>query len=209
MSTVSELAALPYRLPIWDAPLDIDDAIARCPADARIKGVMSAAVVDMVRRAGHTLAGAKDRYLPFQPCPLREHISLLCEAGHLLWPNDPVRVQMRRFGRGVRATLLDQPYGRVVLGKDNMTPIEIVKRLVRTYRFILDVTITPHIADNTDPMAATSIYVEMRNVWYFLDSCHVGVFEGLLVSDDHKPARRPLVHVSLFDDHNGVFRIEV
>jgi uncharacterized protein (TIGR02265 family) len=209
MSTVAELAALPYRAPSWDAPIDVDEAIARCPSDARIKGLMSAAVVEMVGRAGHRLVGAADRFLPFQSYPLRDHMALLREAGHLLWPADPVRVQLRRFGRGVRPTLLSQPYGRVALGKDNMTPAEIVNRLVRTYRFILDVTITPHIAEATDPTSSTSIYVEMHNVWYFLDSCHVGVFEGLLMPDEHEPARRPSVHVSLFDDHNGVFRIKV
>ncbi len=205
-STVSEFAALTYRAPVWDAPLDIDRAISSCPAEARIKGVMSAALLEMVGRVGQKIPGARDRYLPFQPYPLREHMALLREAGRLLWPDDPVRVQLRRFGRGVRPTLLDQPYGRVALGKGNMTPVEVIHRLARAYRFILDLTITPHVVESP---GATTIYVELRDVWYFLDSCHVGVFEGLLASDGQRPGRRPEVKVALLDDHNGVFRIEI
>jgi hypothetical protein len=87
-----------------------------------------------------------------------------------------------------------------------MTPVEVIHRLARAYRFILDLTITPHVVESP---GATTIYVELRDVWYFLDSCHVGVFEGLLASDGQRPGRRPDVKVALFDDHNGVFRIEI
>lgn len=206
MAKIDELVALPYRSLDWDLPLDVDAAVARCPEGAVIKGLMSAKLVEAAAAIGRRIPGARDHYLPFQTYPLREHMVLMREAGALLWPKDPVRIHFRRFGRAARATLLEQPYGRVALGKGGMTPVEVVERLARAYRVILDFVVTPHvIVQHT----TTTIYVQLTDVWYFLDSCHVGVFEGVLLDPSVVlGTRAPTLAMHLFDEHNGVLRVE-
>jgi hypothetical protein len=205
MTAAADFAPLPFVDPDWNAPLDVDGAIARCPEAALMKGMMSQSLVELVAERRQTIPGARSRYLPFQELPLREHMAHMRDAGALVWPEASVRTRFRRFGRGALTTLLSTPYGRITLGKEQMTPHESLERLARAYGVVLGFDVTAHAARE---QGLDVTYLHLRDVWYFLDSCHVGVIEGML----HEPmvekrGRALRVQFHLFDEHNGVFRV--
>lgn len=182
--------------PVWTDPVDAAAEIAACPPTLTLKGLMSTALVDACAAGGVPLPSALPRYLPFHPYPLRHHMQLLLEAAAALYPNDPTRVALRRFGRGVRSIIKDTPYGRVAFGRE-LDARDTVAALGRVYRVMLDCEV------NGALVGERCADIEMRNIHHFLDSLHVGTVEGVFMGSNIKP------HVTIqpIDRHNAVFRL--
>lgn len=160
--------------PPWGAPLDPAAVIAAVPADATMSGLFLAAVADFASSAGHRLERARERYVPFRRYPLREHCELLVEACTRVMPRDPLRIALRRLGRGAPRTLVGSIVGRVVLGSVE-GPLEILRAMVKSYPL--------HMSPGTlevVPLAPGRAVVRMRSIHHFLDSHNVGVMEGVL-----------------------------
>lgn len=185
-----------FSEPRWTDPIDADAAIVACPSSAQLNGIMSTALVDAARTVSKTLPSALPRYLPFQPYPLREHMRLLVEAAAALYPNDPMRIAFRRFGRGVRSVVSTTPYGRVAFGRE-LDARDTVAALTRCYRVMLDCSVEGVLRD---PRCAN---IEMRDIHYFMDSLHVGTVEGIFIGSQIKPR----VLVKMHDASNATFRV--
>lgn len=164
----------PWSEPPWRAPLDVAAEIEAIPAHAVINGMFIQAVVDGAAARGVRVPTARERYLGFRKYPMREHAQILVEAARGIWPELPAREGLRKLGRGAPGALVSSMLGRVVLGSVE-GPLEVLKAMARSYSMHAQ----PGSLEITE-LAPGRAIVHMRAVHHFLDSHHVGVFEGVL-----------------------------
>lgn len=163
-----------WEEPPWSSPLDVAARIRAIPDDATITGIFLSGVRDLARSSGVTLEGARPSYVAFKHYPLREHAALMIECAEKVWPALPVRQALRKMGRGGAGVLIASHVGRVVFGSVE-GPLELVRAMARSY----GLHVKPGHAE-VEPDGQGRIVVRMRDIHYFLDSHHVGVFEGVL-----------------------------
>ena len=114
------------------------------------------------------------RYLPFGFYPVREFAPLLVKAAGAFNPHSSLREGLRRIGQAGPAAFLGSTLGRVTLGASEGVHAT-VTAIAKTYGI------------NTRPSrcavveaADRRMVLSLDDVVYFLDSHHVGVFEGTL-----------------------------
>lgn len=163
-----------FREAPWRAPLDPVTEIDRIPAEATMSGLFLAAVVDMAKQKGVTLPSARPSYTAFRPYLLREHCALMVEAACAIWPEEPLRQGLRRIGRGAPRALVQSMIGRVVLGSVE-GPTEILRAMAKSY----PLHSKPGSLEVIE-LGPGRVIVELRDIHHFLDSHHIGVFEGVL-----------------------------
>ncbi len=169
-------------------PLDVQACIGAVPADATMSGLFLSAVVGAAGLAGHRLAHARAGYTGFRRYPLHEHCELLVEAARAIWPDVPIRQALRRLGRGAPRALVASVLGRVVLGSVE-GPTEVIRAMARSY----PLHTTPGSLEIVDA-ARGRVVVRLRDIHHFLDSHHVGVFEGVL---RHAEVESPSVRIEV------------
>jgi uncharacterized protein (TIGR02265 family) len=160
--------------PPWNAPLDVTAALRAIPESATISGMFLMPLVEEAKRVGVTLPSARDRYVPFRFYPVREHASLLLETCERLYPDRTVREGLRKLGRGAPRALLESTLGRVMLGTADGVE-QALRAMARAY----PLNARPCSADVVEAAPGRAI-VRLQNVTWFLDSHHVGTFEGVL-----------------------------
>lgn len=163
-----------FSEPDWSAPLDVEACIDAVPADATMSGMFLAAVVSAASSAGHRLPSARASYTAFRKYPMREHCVIMVEAARAIWPAHSMREGLRRLGRGAPRALMTSMLGRVVLGSVE-GPAEIVRAMARAY----PLNSSPGSLEVGDA-GPGRVVVRLRDIHHFLDSHHVGVFEGVL-----------------------------
>jgi uncharacterized protein (TIGR02265 family) len=160
--------------PNWQAPLDPQKILLAISESATITGMFLEPIVKEARRHRIALPSARDRYVAFRFYPVREHVRLLAEACALFYPDRPVRLALRSLGRAAPAALLTSTLGRASVGSAQGTQA-IIEAMAKSYSVNLpgsNVTLLEH--------SKSDCIVRMQGVPYFLDSHHVGVFEGVL-----------------------------
>jgi uncharacterized protein (TIGR02265 family) len=170
------IEALPttWSEPPWQSPLDVNSHLDAIPPGATISGVFLSSLFEMAQARGVKLAPRRDRYLPFRRYPLREHAELLVEASSACWPREPLRQGLRRIGRGSPKALVQSMLGRIVLGSVE-GPGDVVRAMARSYPMHME----PGRVEVIE-LARGELVVRLRDITYFLDCHHVGVFEGVL-----------------------------
>lgn len=160
-----------FHAPPWGAPLDVDAVIAAIPKDATVKGVFLNSVATALPRDETALR--RDRYLAFADYPLVELAHLLVVAADALFPALPVRQALRKMGRRTPRILLETTYGKVVFaGATEMH--EVLEATAKAYGVMAGAKVT--VEDAGEGFAR----IRLEDVFWFLDSNHVGVFEGLM-----------------------------
>jgi uncharacterized protein (TIGR02265 family) len=160
--------------PPWSAPLDAATVLRAVPETATVAGLFLEPLAEAARREGKPLPSARDRYTPFRFYPLREHASLLIEACARLYPNLPLRQALRKLGRGAPQALLTSTLGKVVLASA-VGPDEIIAAMVKAY----PINVRPSRLQIVE-LAAGRAIVRVEEMHYFLDSHHIGAFEGVI-----------------------------
>jgi uncharacterized protein (TIGR02265 family) len=159
--------------PPWDDPLDPGPLIEAIPAAATITGAFLQAIVDAARARERPLA-SRGSYVGFRRYPLREHARLLVEGARALFPGESLRMGLRRLGRGGPRTLIGTMLGRVVLGSVE-GPVETLRAMAKAY----PLHTTPGSLEIVEAAPGRAV-VHVEEIHYFLDSHHVGVFEGVM-----------------------------
>jgi uncharacterized protein (TIGR02265 family) len=162
-----------FVAPDWNAPLDVASYVDSTPRTARIKGMFPAAVADSARARGVPLPSARERYLPFADVPVTEFAMMLVEAAQGFFPNAPLRSALRELGRSAYPVLVQSMVGRVVLSTAADMPSGL-NAAIKAYSVAL-----PHSRVEIAELSKQRAVVTLRHIYYFLDSHHVGVFEGL------------------------------
>jgi len=163
-----------FQDPPWDAPLDVAACVAAIPPEAKVKGLFMLPMVLELQRQGLVISGARERYLPFSDYPLVEHVNLLVESARLLFPGLPMRQGLRKLGRGAVRAFTDTTIGKVVWAN-----AEHLQGALDSVAKGYDLTIRPSRVEVVE-RAATHARVRLDHVHYFLDSHHVGIFEGVM-----------------------------
>ena len=160
--------------PPWSAPFDASAALRGIPETATVAGLFLEQLADAARRDGKSLPSARERYLPFRFYPLREHASLLLEASARMYGNVPIRQALRKLGRAAPKALLTSTLGKVVLASA-AGPEEVISAMVRAY----PINVRPCRLSVLDVGRGRAI-VRVEELSFFLDSHHIGAFEGAL-----------------------------
>jgi uncharacterized protein (TIGR02265 family) len=170
----AELAAGRFVEPSWRAPLDVELELRSVPNDAKISGMFIAPLVVELKRSDPDGLTPRARYVPFNFYPLREHVQLLIEASQRVYADRPLRLGLRTLGRGAPSAFVASTLGKVVLGSTQGVH-DRVAAIAKGY----ELNMRPGratIVENTP----NRIVVRLEDVHYFLDSHHVGVFEGIM-----------------------------
>jgi uncharacterized protein (TIGR02265 family) len=164
----------PFLPPPWDAPFDGEAALAAIPEAATISGMFLAPLVAEAQKRGIVLRAARERYVGFTFYPLREHARLLLEVCDRIYPDRPPRQVLRKLGRGAPNALLASTLGKVVLGSVE-GPHGVIAAMAKAY----PLNARPSRVTVLEATRGRSV-VRLEDVFYFLDSHHVGAFEGAL-----------------------------
>jgi uncharacterized protein (TIGR02265 family) len=160
--------------PPWNAPLDVAKALEAIPASATISGMFIAPLLLELQRAGVEIATGGARYMSFRFYPLREHARLLLQACARVYPDRPIRAALRKLGRAAPLAFNASTLGKVVLGSSQGV-LESVAAMAKGY----ELNMKPGSAVIIESHARRAI-VRLSDVYHFLDSHHVGAFEGTL-----------------------------
>jgi uncharacterized protein (TIGR02265 family) len=163
-----------FREPPWNAPLNVDRELECIPPTAQIRGMFIMPVAAEAKRAHAVTKCLRDRYVPFQFYPLREHARLLVDTCAAMFPKLPLRQALRKLGRGAPTAFLASRLGRVVM-QSGEGLMEVVNGLAKGY----ELSLSPGRATVSET-TGRSVDVTLEDVYYFLDSHHVGAFEGAL-----------------------------
>lgn len=158
--------------PPWDAPLDIAAELRRVPETARQKGMFLIPMVVEAKRLGHPLPSARERYVPFQDYPLREHVQLMVESAQVLFPKVSLRQGLRRIGRAAHRVFVESTVGKVVWATVT-DPVSALEAILKGYAISV-----PGCETRVIDRGPTHARVRMERVYYFLDCHHVGCIEG-------------------------------
>ncbi len=158
----------------WAAPLDVEAELRAIPASATISGMFIAPLAVEARRLGLTLPSARERYMAYRFYPLAEHARMLVETCERVFPHMSLRQALRKLGRGAPKALVTSTLGKVVFaGAEGV--VDVIDALAKAYPL------------NARPSKVALIergvhraIVSLDDVHYFLDSHHVGAFEGAL-----------------------------
>jgi uncharacterized protein (TIGR02265 family) len=159
--------------PPWAAPLVADAAISVIPHSATISGMFFCALVEGAQRRQISLPFTEARYLPFRFYPLRDFAKLLLLGAEAFHPNLSTREGLRRIGKVAPRAFLASTLGKVTLGAAAGVH-EAVAAFGKTYA----VNVKPSNFE-VIKQAERSMVLHLE-VPYFLDSHHVGVFEGIM-----------------------------
>jgi uncharacterized protein (TIGR02265 family) len=161
-----------FVAPDWNAPLDVAAYLDSTPRSACVKGMFPAAVAEGARSRGLTLPSARERYLPFADIPVTEFAMLLVEAAQSFLPDAPLRGALRELGRSAYPVFVQSVVGRVVLSTAADMPSTLAAA-AKAY-----VVALPACQVDVAETSTKRAIVTLRNIYYFLDSHHIGVFEG-------------------------------
>ena len=165
---------MPFVDPPWDAPLDRERVVAAIPVDAKISGMFFVALVAGARTRGVALPSARERYVQFNFYPLPELARLLVEAAERFYPDRTLRQALRALGKAAPGAFLASTLGKVTLGST-----EGVHAAVGAMANAYELNLRPSHVTTLDSGPTWAI-VRLNKVPYFLDSHHVGTFEGIL-----------------------------
>lgn len=164
-----------FRPPDWDAPLDVEERLAKVP-DGVTRGWVLESVLEAARREGVELPG-KSSYGRFRDYPVREYVELLAKAAELVHPDRSPRRTLYELGLGIFPAFARTFTGRIALralgGKADpaRASIELMSRLYR-------VTSKGRSEAELLEMGNDFAVIRLRGVWSFPDSYHLGVFSG-------------------------------
>jgi uncharacterized protein (TIGR02265 family) len=160
--------------PLWNAPLDLSTALSHIEESATLAGMFFQAVVEGARQAGVTLRSARERYTRFKFYPQTEFAQLLVEGAGIFYPGIPLREALRKMGHSAPHAMIESTMGRVIFGSVEGVA-EVITAMAKTY----PLNVRPCVVEVTDT-GQNYVLVRLQNIGYFLDSHHIGVFEGTL-----------------------------
>jgi uncharacterized protein (TIGR02265 family) len=166
---------LPFVEPPWTAELAIEELIASIPRNATMAGMFFMAMVEGAKRRGIKLTSIETRrYVQFSFYPLADFARLLVEAGQRFYPDRSLRQALRTIGTVAPKALIASTLGKVTLGSAEGVHAA-VAAMAATYGI------------NVRPSACTVLesgpewlLLSLDQIHYFLDTHHVGVFEGTM-----------------------------
>lgn len=162
-----------YEKPNWSAPLDTQERLDKMPDNRTTKGMILQSLVDKAKEASGETPG-RGRYVAFKDYPLRELIELMPQVARLTSPGESERQAIRALGHRTYRDIKKSKVGKVLFslaGSDLGAMLKLTSKIYSTVSQI-----------NTKLVAlgANHAIFELRDVWSFPHSYHVGLFEAVM-----------------------------
>jgi uncharacterized protein (TIGR02265 family) len=164
-----------FHAPPWDAPLDVSAELDAVRQGATIKGMFILPMILEAQQRGIRFESARDRYLPFADYPLVEHGRLLVESARAFYPKLTTRQGLRKLGHAGLRAFAQSTIGKVVWAAVDGVDAA-MDAAAKTYAIAIPAGRLT-IVERSPGLARVRL---TGGVHYFLDSNHVGNFEGLL-----------------------------
>lgn len=165
-----------FRLPDWDAPLDVEAQLALVPPEAAVRGMFFSQVQQEYRKRGLE-PPTTESFQAFQRYPMRRLMELLVDAAGTVHADVPLREGLRRLGHGAYGVFADSLVGRTLfsaLGHD-------VGRI-----FGLAGRAWPHAATagslEVEDAGERSVRIRAHDFVLFPECTAVGIAEGVLLA---------------------------
>jgi uncharacterized protein (TIGR02265 family) len=156
------------------APLDPVPQLRDVPDGHGVRGWLFNTVIDMAEARGVALRPSRG-YIDFKYYPVRDWMELMVEATRQCYPQLPLRAGLRALGRLAYPRFVTSMIGRVtfgILGND-------IARIMATAPKAYEVSFT-HSRVSVLDSGMQSVHVRFEHTHAFLDSYHVGAFEGAM-----------------------------
>jgi uncharacterized protein (TIGR02265 family) len=174
--------------PPWGEPLDPEAVVRAVPEQAAVRGFMTMPMIAEAKAMGLLWRPPRERYLPFNFYPMREHVQILAWHAAGRFPELPLREALRKLGRGAPKALLGSTVGRVTMGS-----AEGVRDVVTAFVKAYELSLQPCRAEIVTA-GRQHLIVSLAAVPYFLDCHHVGAFEGAMKWAETRGSVRVCVH---------------
>jgi uncharacterized protein (TIGR02265 family) len=160
--------------PLWDAAFVPEAVIRAIPDSAQVRGLMIAPMIAEMKKRRWPVKPPRERYVSFNLYPLREHARVLIDTCQNQFPDKPLRDALRRLGRAGPSAFAASTVGKVTLGA-----AEGIHDIVNAFAKGYELTMLPGSATILESHPRR-IVVRLEQVHHFLDSHHVGAFEGAM-----------------------------
>lgn len=160
--------------PPWNEPLDAERELLSIPEHARVRGLLIAPMIAEAKRRGITRPSPRDRYVAFNQYPLRELVRVLIDHCHDVYPELPLRTALRKIGRASHMAFAGSTIGKVTLGA-----AEGVHDILTAFAKAYELTMEPGRATVLE-LGENYAIARLEDVYHFVDSHHVGAFEGAM-----------------------------
>ncbi|MGC4089085.1 MAG: DUF2378 family protein [Polyangiaceae bacterium] len=160
--------------PPWGAALAIEPAIASIPQEATISGMFYLALQEGAKRHNLPLTLPQERYLPYNFYPAREFARALVQAAQVFHPDRSLRQGLRALGAAAPKAFANSTLGKVTLGSAEGVHA-VVTAMAKNY----ETNVRPSRCSVLES-APRRMRLLLEKMYYFVDSHHVGVFEGTL-----------------------------
>jgi uncharacterized protein (TIGR02265 family) len=168
-----------FGAPAFGADVSLEEYLALCPPDAETRGMFFESVQKLVetelRRTDDALyAGITTRrWVPFKTYPLTDFLKLAHNATRIAFPRLAQGEALRRIGWQCYTSFASSLAGRVALFAFGQKLDDLVASLPRSYALGL-----PGSRVKVHRLGETHARVELREVYSFAGTYHVGVIEG-------------------------------
>jgi uncharacterized protein (TIGR02265 family) len=160
--------------PPWDAPLDGERELLAIPESALVRGLLIAPMIAENKRRGIARQPPRPRYVTFNQYPLRELARVMLDHCHDVFPDLPLRTALRKIGRAAATAFVGSTVGKVTLGS-----AEGIHDVVAAFAKGYELSLQPGSATVIE-QSAKHMIVTLDQVYHFIDSHHIGAFEGAL-----------------------------
>lgn len=162
-----------FSVPDFTRPIDLAAQKRLIQPGATVKGMQLQALVDECKKRGVAIGTRK--YTSFREYPGEELLDLLVATAEGVWPGIPTREALRRVGRLAYPTLYNSLVGKVIFGA-----------LARDVKGIWGVVSKGYeLSGSTGTATLLEVseeeaIVRLDGMYSFIDSWHVGIFEGAI-----------------------------
>jgi uncharacterized protein (TIGR02265 family) len=159
-----------FVAPNFALPIDPAAQKRLVPAGATVKGMQLQGLLDEQSRSGHSPTG---RYVAFRDYPGEELIDRLVETAARCHPSLAPREGLRRVGHSAYGTLSRSTIGKVLFAVAGSVPRQFLTVAAQAYS-VSGSTGAAEVLSAHDGEAV----VRLTEIYSFVDSWHVGIFEG-------------------------------
>jgi len=153
--------------------LDTQERLDKMPDDRMTKGMILQSLVDKTKETGGEAPG-RGRYVAFKDYPLRELIELMPEVARLAFPGENEREAIRKLGHRTYYDIKKSKVGKVLFslaGRDLGAMLKLTSKIYST---------VSQVNTKLVELGSNHALFELRDVWSFPHSYHVGLFEAVM-----------------------------
>lgn len=161
-------------VPDWYAPLDVEERIDACPADAAVRGMFYQEVLDALKKGGKP-APIEGSFIGFKLYPTKDYMRLAYDGARALYPEEPPRRALYLLGLQTYPNFASTMVGKAVFAIAGRSFRRVVEVAPRAY----DASIKP---GGVDVLELRDGYarVGLRGAWGFPDCLQLGIWAGAM-----------------------------